>query len=121
MIIDGIAPYRWLNLNPPANWLADVGVPRTGRSTMAANFFRSLQAATPFTSGSSLAGVIRASRIAPAPRPGPLDARRERSLAGDRRYFGHSTGAISSRHTGPFRYIAPWKRTKAGTSPATSQ
>ena len=81
MIINGIAPYRWLNPNPPANWLADVGVPRTGRSTMAANFFRSLQAATPFTSGSSLAGVIRAmgrrrsrTRIEPycarsAPRP----------------------------------------------------
>ena len=24
IIIDGIAPYRWLNLNAPANWLADV-------------------------------------------------------------------------------------------------
>ena len=23
-IIDGIAPYRWLNPNAPANWLADV-------------------------------------------------------------------------------------------------
>jgi len=25
IIIDGIAPYRWLNPNAPANWLADVG------------------------------------------------------------------------------------------------
>ena len=25
VIIDGIAPYRWLNPNAPANWLADVG------------------------------------------------------------------------------------------------
>jgi ketosteroid isomerase-like protein len=24
IIIDGIAPYRWLNPNAPANWLADV-------------------------------------------------------------------------------------------------
>ena len=24
VIIDGIAPYRWLNPNAPANWLADV-------------------------------------------------------------------------------------------------
>ena len=24
IIIDGIAPYRWLNPNGPANWLADV-------------------------------------------------------------------------------------------------
>jgi len=24
IIIDGIAPYRWLNRNAPANWLADV-------------------------------------------------------------------------------------------------
>jgi hypothetical protein len=25
IIIDGIAPYRWLNPNAPAHWLADVG------------------------------------------------------------------------------------------------
>jgi hypothetical protein len=25
IIIDGIAPYRWLNPDAPANWLADVG------------------------------------------------------------------------------------------------
>jgi hypothetical protein len=25
IIIDGIAPYRWLNPNGPANWLVDVG------------------------------------------------------------------------------------------------
>ena len=25
IIIDGIAPYRWLNPNAPANWLTDVG------------------------------------------------------------------------------------------------
>jgi hypothetical protein len=25
VIIDGIAPYRWLNPNAPTNWLADVG------------------------------------------------------------------------------------------------
>jgi ketosteroid isomerase-like protein len=24
IIVDGIAPYRWLNPNAPANWLADV-------------------------------------------------------------------------------------------------
>ncbi|HEY7395010.1 MAG TPA: hypothetical protein VH559_09205 [Gemmatimonadaceae bacterium] len=24
IIIDGIAPYRWLNPNAPANWLSDV-------------------------------------------------------------------------------------------------
>ena len=24
VVIDGIAPYRWLNPNVPANWLADV-------------------------------------------------------------------------------------------------
>jgi hypothetical protein len=24
IIIDGIAPYRWLNPNAPANWLADI-------------------------------------------------------------------------------------------------
>ena len=24
IIIDGIAPYRWLNSNAPADWLADV-------------------------------------------------------------------------------------------------
>jgi hypothetical protein len=24
IIIDGIAPYRWLNPNAPANWMADV-------------------------------------------------------------------------------------------------
>ena len=26
IIIDGIAPYRWLNPNAPANWLADVAM-----------------------------------------------------------------------------------------------
>ena len=26
IIIDGIAPYRWLNPNGPANWLADVAI-----------------------------------------------------------------------------------------------
>lgn len=26
IIIDGIAPYRWMNPNAPANWLADVAV-----------------------------------------------------------------------------------------------
>ena len=26
IIIDGIAPYRWLNPNGPANWLADVEI-----------------------------------------------------------------------------------------------
>jgi hypothetical protein len=26
IIIDGIAPYRWLNPNAPANWLADVEI-----------------------------------------------------------------------------------------------
>jgi len=29
IIIDGIAPYRWLNPNAPANWLADVAKWRT--------------------------------------------------------------------------------------------
>jgi hypothetical protein len=29
IIIDGIAPYRWLNPNAPANWLADVEKWRT--------------------------------------------------------------------------------------------
>ena len=24
IVVDGIAPYRWLNPNAPANWLADV-------------------------------------------------------------------------------------------------
>jgi hypothetical protein len=32
-----------------------------------------------------------------------------------------STPAISTRHTGPFRNIAPSKRTNTGTSPGTSQ
>ncbi|MFL6452234.1 MAG: hypothetical protein ACJ746_31895 [Bryobacteraceae bacterium] len=30
IIIDGIAPYRWLNPNAPANWLADVETWRNG-------------------------------------------------------------------------------------------
>ena len=30
IIIDGIAPYRWLNPNAPANWLADVEKWREG-------------------------------------------------------------------------------------------
>ena len=30
IIIDGIAPYRWLNPNAPANWLADVAKWRKG-------------------------------------------------------------------------------------------
>ena len=30
IIIDGIAPYRWLNPNAPANWLADVEKWRKG-------------------------------------------------------------------------------------------
>ncbi|MEO8307377.1 MAG: hypothetical protein ABI616_04985 [Pseudomonadota bacterium] len=30
IIIDGIAPYRWLNPNAPANWLADVKKWREG-------------------------------------------------------------------------------------------
>jgi hypothetical protein len=30
IIIDGIAPYRWLNPNAPANWLADVEIWRQG-------------------------------------------------------------------------------------------
>src|SRR4029078_3000229 len=30
IIIDGIAPYRWLNPNAPANWLADVEIWRKG-------------------------------------------------------------------------------------------
>ena len=30
IIIDGIAPYRWLNPNAPANWLADVAKWRDG-------------------------------------------------------------------------------------------
>jgi len=30
IIIDGIAPYRWLNPNAPANWLADVAKWREG-------------------------------------------------------------------------------------------
>ncbi|MGB8521320.1 MAG: hypothetical protein WCD38_14260 [Candidatus Tumulicola sp.] len=30
VIIDGIAPYRWLNPNAPANWLADVEKWRQG-------------------------------------------------------------------------------------------
>jgi hypothetical protein len=30
IIIDGIAPYRWLNPNAPANWLADVAKWRQG-------------------------------------------------------------------------------------------
>ncbi len=30
IIIDGIAPYRWLNPNAPANWLADVDKWREG-------------------------------------------------------------------------------------------
>ena len=30
IIIDGIAPYRWLNPNAPANWLADVEKWRAG-------------------------------------------------------------------------------------------
>lgn len=30
IIIDGIAPYRWLNPNGPANWLADVEKWREG-------------------------------------------------------------------------------------------
>lgn len=30
IIIDGIAPYRWLNSNAPANWLADVAKWREG-------------------------------------------------------------------------------------------
>ena len=32
IIIDGIAPYRWLNPNAPANWLADVEKWRKGLS-----------------------------------------------------------------------------------------
>src|SRR5262245_36390427 len=32
IIIDGIAPYRWLNPNAPANWLADVAKWRQGLS-----------------------------------------------------------------------------------------
>jgi hypothetical protein len=31
IIIDGIAPYRWLNPNAPANWLADVAKWREGQ------------------------------------------------------------------------------------------
>src|SRR4249920_246199 len=30
IIIDGIAPYRWLNPNAPANWIADVEKWRKG-------------------------------------------------------------------------------------------
>ena len=30
IIIDGIAPYRWLNPNAPANWLADAAKWRAG-------------------------------------------------------------------------------------------
>jgi hypothetical protein len=30
IIIDGIAPYRWLNPNAPANWMADVEIWRKG-------------------------------------------------------------------------------------------
>ena len=30
IIVDGIAPYRWLNPNAPANWLADVEKWREG-------------------------------------------------------------------------------------------
>ena len=30
IIIDGIAPYRWINPNAPANWLADVAKWREG-------------------------------------------------------------------------------------------
>lgn len=41
-----------------------------------------------------------------------------RSLAGPR---AHSTPAISTRQTGPFRNIAPSNRTNAGRSPSASQ
>lgn len=30
IVIDGIAPYRWIGPNPPAQWLADVEKWRTG-------------------------------------------------------------------------------------------
>jgi ketosteroid isomerase-like protein len=30
IIIDGIAPFRWLNPNAPANWMADVAIWRKG-------------------------------------------------------------------------------------------
>jgi Arginase family len=36
-------------------------------------------------------------------------------------HCGHSTVVSSSRHTGPFKYMAPSNRANAGTSPETSQ
>jgi hypothetical protein len=36
-------------------------------------------------------------------------------------YLGHCTVVISTRHTGPFRNMAPSNLTNAGTSPLTSQ
>ena len=40
IIIDGIAPYRWLNPNAPANWLADVEKWREPLSSVRAPFVR---------------------------------------------------------------------------------